>query len=44
MLAKEKFTYDMKILFLSINQIIQNKEKDKEVEIIEENTNKEKTE
>ena len=39
----------MKILFLSINQIIQNKEKDKEVEIkeaeiVEENTNKEKEE
>lgn len=49
MLVKEKMSYDMKILFLSINQIIQNKEKDKEeeikeAEIIEENINKEKAE
>ena len=52
MLAKEKFTYDMKVLFLSINQIIQNKkkeEKEKEegvekAEVIEENINKEKAE
>lgn len=49
MLQKEKFTYDMKVLFLSINQIIQNKEKEKEeeikeLEIVEENTNKEKAE
>ena len=39
MLQKEKFTYDMKVLFLSINQIIQNKKKEeeiKEAEIIKE--------
>lgn len=29
MLVKEKMSYDMKVLFLSINQIIQNKEKEK---------------
>lgn len=47
MLAKEKMSYDMKVLFLSINQTIQNKEKEeriKEAEIIKENTNKEKAE
>lgn len=47
MLQKEKFTYDMKVLFLSINQIIQKKEKEEKEKIektIEENTNKEKTE
>ena len=42
MLQKEKFTYDMKVLFLSINQIIQNKEKE-EKEAEKENINKEKT-
>lgn len=38
MLAKERMSYDMKVLFLSINQIIQNKkkeEKEKEEEIKE---------
>ena len=52
MLQKEKFTYDMKVLFLSINQIIQNKEKEEKekeegvekAEVIEENINKEKAE
>ena len=45
MLQKEKFTYDMKVLFLSINQIIQNKEKEeKEKEAEKENINKEKAE
>ena len=48
MLQKEKFTYDMKVLFLSINKIIQNKEKEKEERIEEaeiiKNINKEKAE
>ena len=45
MLQKEKFTYDMKVLFLSINQIIQNKEKEeKEKEAEKENINKERAE
>lgn len=45
MLAKEKMSYDMKVLFLSINQIIQNKEKEeKEKEAEKENINKEKAE
>ena len=30
MLEKEKFTYDMKVLFLSINKMIQDKEKSEE--------------
>ena len=41
MLEKEKFTYDMKILFLSINQIIQDKEKEK---VIKEENNNDRTE
>lgn len=45
MLTKEKLSYDMKVLFLSINQIIQNKEKEeKEKEAEKENINKEKAE
>lgn len=44
MLQKEKFTYDMKVLFLSINQIIQNKEKEEEIKEKEDNTNEEKAE
>lgn len=32
MLQKEKFTYDMKVLFLSINQMIQDKNKDNKEE------------
>ena len=39
MLEKEKFTYDMKILFLSINEIIKNNEIDKEIEKEAFNTN-----
>lgn len=42
MLTKEKFTYDMKVLFLSINQMIQTKEEEiSDTEAVDENnTNK----
>lgn len=50
MLEKEKFTYDMKVLFLSINKIIKDKEEKEEetvieeTEIVEEKVNEEKAE
>ena len=41
MLKKERFTYDMKVLFLSINQMIQNKKEGiSDAEIVNDNSNK----
>ena len=41
MLKKEKFTYDMKVFFLSINQMIQTKKEGiSDAEVVNNNSNK----